>query len=148
MTLSEVDTTHAESTFAQTEALERQLIGALGDASHPLGDHPESSPINQQWFPNAAERVPLKEWAEARCAEAGQSTGDLGLGFGAPRFGLGAGNQFLLCAPPSLLVFQPHTDAARRRQRGRLPPRAQVRRLREAGRGHLSYQGFACCFTG
>ena len=38
----------------------------------------------------------MKAWAEAQCAAIGEDVGSLGLGFGAPRFGLGAGQQFLL----------------------------------------------------
>jgi hypothetical protein len=37
-----------------------QLLGGMGDASHPLGARPADAPISQFWFTNDAARVPLK----------------------------------------------------------------------------------------
>jgi hypothetical protein len=67
---------------ARSSPIRRQLLGAMGDASHPLGPNPVESPNNQHWFVSSWDQVPLRKWAEER-AQAGVAF-DFGLGHGAP----------------------------------------------------------------
>ena len=53
---------------ARSSPIRRQLLGAMGDASHPLGPNPVESP--NHWFVSSWDQVPLRKWAEER-AQAG-----------------------------------------------------------------------------
>ena len=64
----------------RSSPIRRQLLGAMGDGSHPLGRNPLESPSSQHWFSDDWESVPLKKWAEQ---QAGPGPHDWGLGFGA-----------------------------------------------------------------
>ncbi len=66
--------------IARSSPIRRQLLGAMGDLSDPLGADPVGAPASQHWFTEDWESVPLKAWAEAR---AGSGRRDWGLGFGA-----------------------------------------------------------------
>ncbi len=59
----------------------RQLLGEIGDLTHPLGRDPENQPDSQHWFAHDWGTVPLKQWAEQR---AGDPPYDWGTGHGAP----------------------------------------------------------------
>jgi ectoine hydroxylase-related dioxygenase (phytanoyl-CoA dioxygenase family) len=66
--------------IARSSPIRRQLLGAMGDGSDPLGKDPMGSPSSQYWFTDTWDNVPLKAWAEQR---AGSDSNDWGLGFGA-----------------------------------------------------------------
>ncbi len=83
--------------LARSSPIRRQLLGAMGDLSHPLGKDPVSSPSSQYWFSDDWENVPLKAWAEA---QAGPGPHDWGLGLGAS-FTKGPGYQFTQVRVPA-----------------------------------------------
>ena len=64
---------------ARSNPVRRQLLGAMGNLSHPLGSDPENHPDSQYWFAWDWDVVPLKAWAEA---EAGDRPHDWGTGYG------------------------------------------------------------------
>jgi ectoine hydroxylase-related dioxygenase (phytanoyl-CoA dioxygenase family) len=65
--------------IASSNPIRRQLLGAMGDLSDPLGKEPKNSPSSQYWFSDNWGNVPLKAWAEKNhCLK----RNDLGLGFG------------------------------------------------------------------
>ena len=65
--------------IARSSPVRRQLLGAMGNLSHPLGSDPVNSPNSQYWFSDDWDTVPLKAWAEAR---AGGPPYDWGTGLG------------------------------------------------------------------
>ena len=65
--------------IARSSPVRRQLLGAMGNLSHPLGSDPVNSPNSQYWFSDDWDTVPLKAWAEAR---AGGPPHDWGTGLG------------------------------------------------------------------
>ena len=45
--------------------IRKQLLGGMGDGSHPLGDNAAiNDGVSQHWFPTSEQKVPLKAWAE------------------------------------------------------------------------------------
>ena len=56
--------------IARCSPIRRQLLGALGPGSHPLGETPEFHPASQYWIPRNWDDVPLRAWAEARAGAA------------------------------------------------------------------------------
>ena len=67
--------------LARSSPIRRQLLGAMGDLSHPLGKDPVGAPSSQHWFSlDGWQTVPLKAWAEA---QAGEGEHVWGLGYGA-----------------------------------------------------------------
>jgi ectoine hydroxylase len=54
--------------LAQCSPVRRQLLGAMGDLSNPLGSDPVNNPASQYWFTESWENVPLRAWAEDRAA--------------------------------------------------------------------------------
>ena len=64
--------------IARSSPIRRQLLGAMGDLSDPLGKDPAGSPSSQYWFTDNWNNLPLKAWAEKR-----SRSHDWGLGFGA-----------------------------------------------------------------
>ena len=82
--------------IARSTPIRRQLLGAMGNLSHPLGNDPEGSPSSQYWFTDDWDNVPLKAWAEERLN--GQEPG-WGVGFGAT-FTKGPGFEFTQVAVP------------------------------------------------
>ncbi len=64
---------------ARSNPVRRQLLGAMGNLSHPLGSDPENSPDSQYWFAWDWDVVPLKAWAEE---QAGDGPHDWGTGYG------------------------------------------------------------------
>ena len=56
--------------IARSSPIRRQLLGALGPGSHPLGEEPEFHPASQYWITRNRDDVPLKAWAEARAGAA------------------------------------------------------------------------------
>ena len=65
--------------IARSSPVRRQLLGAMGNLSHPLGSDPVNNPNSQYWFTDDWDTVPLKAWAEAR---AGGPPYDWGTGLG------------------------------------------------------------------
>ena len=63
----------------RSDPVRRQLLGAMGDLSNPLGSAPDMSPDSQYWFTHDFGSIPLKEWAESR---AGDPPYDWGTGYG------------------------------------------------------------------
>ena len=59
--------------------IRRQLMGAMGDLSDPLGKNPIHSPSSQYWFSDNWDNVPLKAWTESKDFN---KNNDLGLGQG------------------------------------------------------------------
>ncbi|MAP39521.1 MAG: hypothetical protein CL879_07890 [Dehalococcoidia bacterium] len=68
-----------EDLVERSDPVRRQLLGAMGDLSDPLGNSPDVSPDSQYWFTHDWNSVPLKEWAES-CA--GDPPYDWGTGYG------------------------------------------------------------------
>ena len=66
--------------LVNSKPIRRQLLGAMGDLSDPLGKEPQKSPSSQYWFSDNWSNVPLKAWAEKNQI---MRKSDLGLGFGA-----------------------------------------------------------------
>ena len=66
--------------IARSSPIRRQLLGATGDGSDPMGKNPQHAPSSQHWFTDDWDSVPLKAWAEER---AGDGPYEWGLGFGA-----------------------------------------------------------------
>ena len=66
--------------IANSSPIRRQLLGAMGDLSDPLGKEPQKSPSSQYWFSDNWDNVPLKAWAEKNHS---LEKNNLGLGFGA-----------------------------------------------------------------
>ena len=56
--------------IARCSPTRRQLLGALGPGSHPLGEEPEFHPASQYWITRNWDDVPLKAWAEAQAGAA------------------------------------------------------------------------------
>ena len=65
--------------IARSSPIRRQLLGAMGDLSDPLGTDPKGSPSSQYWFTDNWDNVPLKARAEERAGD----MEDWGLGLGA-----------------------------------------------------------------
>ena len=65
--------------LVNSKPIRRQLLGAMGDLSDPLGKEPQKSPSSQYWFSDNWRNVPLKAWAEKNQI---MRKSDLGLGFG------------------------------------------------------------------
>ena len=68
-----------EDLVKRSDPVRRQLLGAMGDLSDPLGNSPDAAPDSQYWFTHDWNSVPLKEWAES-CA--GDPPYDWGTGYG------------------------------------------------------------------
>ena len=66
--------------IARSSPIRRQLLGAMGDGSNPMGTDPGGNPSSQYWFSNSEDSVPLKAWAEGR---ADPEPHEWGLGLGA-----------------------------------------------------------------
>ena len=66
--------------IARSSPIRRQLLGAMGDLSNPLGKDPLGGPSSQYWFRDNWDNLPLKAWAEGRLAG---GKADWGLGLGA-----------------------------------------------------------------
>ena len=64
---------------ARSNPIRRQLLGAMGNLSHPLGPDPENHPDSQYWFAADWDNIPLKQWAEE---QAGDPPYDWGTGYG------------------------------------------------------------------
>ena len=54
--------------IAASSPIRRQLLGALGPESNPLGEDADFHPSSQYWIPQNWDDVPLKAWAEERTA--------------------------------------------------------------------------------
>ena len=66
--------------IARSSPVRRQLLGAMGDLSNPLGRDPVGNPSSQYWFTDDWDSVPLRAWAEER---SGAQDSEWGLGMGA-----------------------------------------------------------------
>ena len=64
---------------SRSDPIRRQLLGAMGNLSHPLGPDPKNHPDSQYWFAADWDNIPLKQWAEE---QAGDPPYDWGTGYG------------------------------------------------------------------
>ena len=52
--------------LSRSSPIRRQLLGAMGTESHPLGSDPANQPVSQYWLTENRDDVPLRAWAEHR----------------------------------------------------------------------------------
>ncbi len=52
------------SLIARSSPIRRQLLGALGTETNPLGDESDFHPSSEYWIPRDWDNVPLKAWFE------------------------------------------------------------------------------------
>lgn len=71
---------HDPDLIARSSPVRRQLLGAMGNLTDPLGKDPVNNPNSQYWFTDDWDNVPLKAWAEER---AGDRAHDWGTRLGA-----------------------------------------------------------------
>lgn len=70
---------HSPELLARSNPIRRQLLGAMGDLSDPMGSDPRNNPECQYWFTQNWATVPLRRWAEERH---GGPPFDWGTGYG------------------------------------------------------------------
>ena len=95
--------------IANSSPIVRQLLGGMGDGTHPLGKNHETTPTSQHWFIDDWEKVPLRTWAEEQAEQAKPGKAyDWGLDHGAPFALIGGSTKGTVAAG------MPHTEIIER----------------------------------